>query len=96
MTTSTNHEEETVLRVSSSSSVTSVGSAIAHAVYDSRRVVLRAVGAGAVNQAMKAAAVARGYVAPRGFDLSVRPAFTSIPGRDGKDISAMSFIVITT
>lgn len=94
MTTTPN--EETILRVSSSSSVTSVGSAIAHAVYDSRRVVLRAVGAGAVNQAVKSMAVARGYVAPRGFDLQFKPAFTNIPGRDEKTISALSFIVIAT
>ena len=92
----TQDEEKDIIRVSSSSSVQDVGAALAHACYDSRRVVVRAVGAGAVNQAVKAIAVARGFAAPRGLDLVCRPGFATVPGRDGKDISAVSFIVIAT
>lgn len=84
--------EEPFLRVSASSNPQSVASAIAHAVYDSRLVKLRAVGAGAVNQAVKAIAIARGYTAPRGLDLSCKPGFTTISSRDG-EISAMIFTV---
>jgi stage V sporulation protein S len=80
------------LRVSASSNPQSVASAIAHAIYDSRQVKLRAVGAGAVNQAVKAIAIARGYVAPRGHDLTCIPGFTTIESRDG-EISAIVFVI---
>jgi stage V sporulation protein S len=84
--------EEPFLRVSASSNAQSLASAIAHAIYDSRQVKLRAVGAGAVNQAVKAIAIARGYVAPRGLDLVDKPGFTTIDSRDG-EISAIVFTV---
>lgn len=87
--------EEPFLRVSASSNPQSVASAIAHAVYDTRSVKLRAVGAGAVNQAVKAIAIARGYVAPRGFDLSCVPGFTTIDSREG-EISAIVFTVTSS
>ena len=85
-------QEEPFLRVSASSNPQSVASAIAHAIYDKREVKLRAVGAGAVNQAVKAIAIARGYVAPRGMDLSCIPGFTTIESRDG-EISAIVFAI---
>jgi stage V sporulation protein S len=84
--------EEPFLRVSAGSNPQSVASAIAHAIYDNRQVKLRAVGAGAVNQAVKAMAIARGYVAPRGMDLVFVPGFTTISSRDG-EISALIFTV---
>jgi len=84
--------EEPFLRVSAGSNPQSVASAIAHAIYENRSVKLRAVGAGAVNQAVKALAIARGYVAPRGLDLTCKPGFTTIESRDG-DISAIVFAV---
>ena len=83
---------EDYLRVSNSSNPQSVASAIAHAIYESRQVKLRAVGAGAVNQAVKAIAIARGYVAPRGLDLTCKPGFTTIDSRDG-EISAIVFAI---
>lgn len=83
---------EEPLKVGASSNPQSVASAIAHAVYENRAVKLRAVGAGAVNQAVKALAIARGYVAPRGMDLSFKVGFTTIASRDG-DISAIVFAV---
>lgn len=84
--------DEPFLRVSASSNPQSVASAIAHAIYDKHEVKLRAVGAGAVNQAVKAIAIARGYVAPRGMDLSCIPGFTTIESRDG-EISAIVFAI---
>lgn len=42
------------------------------------KVEVQAVGAGAVNQAVKAIAVSRGYVAPNGIDLVFIPAFSEI------------------
>jgi stage V sporulation protein S len=90
--TSVPSAEEPFLRVSAGSNPQSVASAIAHAVYDNRIVKLRAVGAGAVNQAVKAIAIARGYAAPRGLDLTCKPGFTTIESRDG-EISAIIFTV---
>lgn len=84
--------EEDFLRVSANSNPQSVASAIAHAIYEHRQVKLRAVGAGAVNQAVKSIAIARGYVAPRGLDLTDKPGFTTIKSRDG-DISAIIFSI---
>jgi stage V sporulation protein S len=91
--------EESILRVKANSSAQSVASALAHAIYDSRKVKLRAIGAGAVNQSVKALAIARGYVAPRGIDLAFRPGFETVhmpsggPNNEGEDISAIVFHV---
>jgi stage V sporulation protein S len=84
--------EEPFLRVSAGSNPQSVASAIAHAIYDNKQVKLRAVGAGAVNQAVKSIAISRGYVAPRGLDLVCVPGFTTIESRDG-EISAIVFAI---
>ena len=84
--------DEQVLRVSASSNAQSVASAIAHAIYDAHECKVRAVGAGAVNQAVKAIAIARSYTAPRGLDLVCVPAFTSVESREGS-ISAIVFII---
>lgn len=84
--------EEPFLRVSAGSNPQSVASAIAHALQENGHVKLRAVGAGAVNQAVKAMAIARGFVAPKGKDLTVIPGFTTIESRDG-EISAIVFAI---
>lgn len=87
-------EEQEPLRVGAGSNSQSVASAIAHAIYENHEVKIRAVGAGAVNQAVKAIAIARGYTAPRGIDLVCIPGFASIKGRDDSDISAIVFQVL--
>jgi stage V sporulation protein S len=81
-------KEEPVLRVSAGSNPQSVASAIAHAIYESGSCKLRAVGAGAVNQSVKAIAIARGYTAPRGIDLACVPGFASVDS-NGDTISAI-------
>lgn len=84
--------EDKFLRVGAGSNAQSVGSAIAHALYETPTVRIRAVGASAVNQAVKAIAIARGYVAPRGLDLTCKPGFTTVESRDGQ-ISAIVFSI---
>lgn len=92
MTELTLEDEEAVLRVSSSSPPQSVAAAISKSISDSRRYpVLRAIGHGAVGQAVKALAIARGYVASRGIDLAFVVGFDTITNAEGKDISAMVF-----
>lgn len=80
-----------VLKVSGSSNPQSVGSILARAINSGQTPRMRAIGASAVNQAAKAAAIARGFVAPRGVDLSFVIGFDDIPGDNGDTISAMSF-----
>ncbi|WP_038069291.1 stage V sporulation protein S, partial [Thermoanaerobacterium aotearoense] len=53
---------------------------------------IQAVGAGAVNQAVKAIAIARGFVAPNGIDLIAIPAFSEIE-IEGETRTAIKFIV---
>lgn len=79
--------------VSSSTPVSKLGSAIAHAVYADKTVTLRAIGAGAISQAQKAVAVAIGYAAPRGYDLATRPAFQNVSMPD-REVTAMIFKVV--
>jgi stage V sporulation protein S len=70
--------EEAVLRVRRDSNPHNVASAIAHAVYAHKKVTIRAIGAAAVNQAVKATAIARTYVAQKGLDLSFRSGFQTV------------------
>lgn len=66
------------LKVSTRSNPNSVAGAMAGVVRSSGSVVVQVVGAGALNQAIKAIAIARGYVAPGGIDLVCIPSFTEV------------------
>lgn len=81
-----------VLKVSASSKPKSVAGALAAVVRDKGMVEIQAVGAGAVNQGVKAIAIARGFVAPNGIDLVCVPAFSEIE-IDGEERTAIRFIV---
>lgn len=67
-----------VLKVSAHSVPNSVAGAIAGVIREKHEVEIQAVGAGAVNQAIKACAVARGYLAPAGIDMIIVPAFATV------------------
>lgn len=73
------------LRVGSSTPVAQLASAIANRIYSGHTVVLQAIGAGAISQAVKAIAVAGSFTttAPHSILLSARPAFEDVPGQDG-------------
>lgn len=81
-----------VLKVSSKSKPNSVGRALANAFREKQTVEIQAVGAGSLNQAIKAIAIARGYVAPTGKDLICVPAFSDIV-IDGEERTAIKLIV---
>lgn len=83
-----------VLKVSSHSAPNSVAGAIAGVIRSSGKVEVQAVGAGAANQALKAIAIARGYLAPVGIDLICVPAFANVM-IDGEDRTAIKLIVET-
>ena len=81
-----------VLKVSANSQPKSVAGALAAVLREKAIAEVQAVGAGAVNQAVKAIAITRGFVAPNGIDLVVVPAFAEIT-IDGEDRTAIKFIV---
>ena len=81
-----------ILKVSSKSAPNSVAGAIAGVIRESGSAELQAVGAGAANQAIKAVAIARGYLAPSGIALVCVPAFVSVE-IDGEERTAMRLIV---
>lgn len=64
------------LKVSSKSNPGSVAGALVGVIRQDGYAEVRAIGAAAVNQAVKAIAIARGFVAPGGMDLICTPAFT--------------------
>jgi stage V sporulation protein S len=66
------------LKVSSKSSPSSVAGAIAGMIKDGVPVEIQSVGAGAVNQAIKAIAIARGFLAPVGIEIVCAPAFADV------------------
>ncbi len=66
------------LRVSTHSKAKALAGALAAVIRKDGVVELQAVGAGAVNQAIKAVAIARGYVAPNGINLVIIPSFAEI------------------
>ncbi|HZK43600.1 MAG TPA: stage V sporulation protein S [Syntrophomonadaceae bacterium] len=81
-----------VLKVSAKSSPNSVAGALAGVLRENGAAEIQAIGAGAINQSVKAIAIARGFVAPSGMDLISIPAFTDIM-IDGEERTAIKFII---
>ena len=81
-----------VLRVSTKSNPNSVAGALAAVIKEKNIAEIQAVGAGAINQAVKAIAIARGFIAPSGKDIVCIPAFTDIL-IDGEERTAIKLIV---
>lgn len=80
------------LKVSSRSNPNSVAGALVAVIRDQGYAEMQAVGAGALNQAIKAVAIARGFVAPSGNDLVCAPAFTDIE-INGEGRTALKLLV---
>jgi stage V sporulation protein S len=81
-----------ILKVSAKSSPNSVAGAIAGLVKENGRAEMQAIGAGAINQAVKAVAIARGFVAPTGVELVCSPAFTEV-SIDNEDKTGIRFTI---
>lgn len=81
-----------ILKVSAQSKPKAVAGALAAVLREQGSAELQAVGAGAVNQAVKAVAIARGFVAPNGIDLVVVPAFAEVI-IDGEERTAIRLVV---
>ncbi len=81
-----------VLKVSTKSNPNSVAGALAGVVRQTGSVEIQAIGAGALNQAVKAIAISRGFLAPSGIELVCVPAFTDIL-IDGEERTAIRLLV---
>ena len=103
METETEHEEFThaipsepgrpdVIKVSAKSRSTAVAGAIAAVIREHKFAEVQAIGAGAVNQAVKALAIARGYLTGDNIDIVCTPYFTEVD-IDGQERTAVRFSV---
>ena len=82
-----------IIKVSSKSAPQKVAGALANLFREfNDSVEMQAIGAGALNQAIKGIAIARGYVAPTGKNLICTPAFSDIV-LDGEERTAIKLIV---
>ena len=81
-----------ILKVSAKSNLNSVAGALAGVLREKGGAEIQAIGAGALNQAIKSIAIARGFVAPGGIDLVCVPAFTDIE-IEGEERTAIKLIV---
>lgn len=81
-----------ILKVSSKSNPSKVAGAIANIYREKGCVEIQTVGAGSLNQAIKAIAICRGFVAPTGDNLVIVPAFNDIV-INGEQKTALKLIV---
>lgn len=81
-----------ILKVSSKSNPSKVAGAIANIFRENKSVEIQTIGAGSLNQAIKAVAIARGFVAPSGDNLVLIPAFNDII-IDGEQKTAIKLII---
>ena len=85
-------EQDLVLKVSTKSNPAAVAGMMAEILKTKKYAELQAVGAGAVNQAVKSIAILRGYVAPSGYNIVCTPGFNEVKIED-QEKCAIKFIV---
>lgn len=81
-----------LLRVGSKSDPNKVAGALAGTIREEQRCEMQTIGAGALNQAVKALAIARGFLAPSGIDLICYPAFIDVTV-DGQERTAIKLFI---
>ena len=81
-----------IIKVAASSRTSAVAGAIAGVVRENQRADVQAIGASAVNQAVKAIALAKGYLAEDGYDIICIPHFVDVD-IEGKLRTAIKFSV---
>lgn len=67
-----------IMKVSSESNPSLVAGALANIIRNEKEVIILVIGAGALNQAIKAIAISRGFIVPTGQDLTVVPSFKEL------------------
>jgi len=83
------------LRVSVKSEPKAVAGAIAAIIRSGQTVEMNAIGAGAVNQAVKSICVARGYLEPEELDIVTLPSFVQLDV-DGEERTSIRFEIRKT
>jgi stage V sporulation protein S len=81
-----------ILKVSAKSNPNSVAGALAGTIREQGKAEIQTIGAGSLNQAIKAVAIARGFMAPSGVDLIIIPAFMDME-IDGEERTAIKLKV---
>lgn len=81
-----------IIKVSGTSRTSAVAGAIAGVFRDNKHAVVQAIGAGAVNQAVKALILAKGYLGDDGYDIIFIPEFTDVE-IEGNVRTAIKFLV---
>lgn len=85
-------KEIVILKIKNNSEPQKVAGAVVAYLKEGKRIELQAIGAGAVNQAVKSVATARGYIAQAGINLSCIPAFTDVE-IDGEERTGIKLII---
>lgn len=88
------NEKEIVLRVSGGSSHKALAGAIVKNWEEGKSISVTSIGAGALNQAVKGVAIARGYMASRGKDLMCRPGFLEVMIEEEKRTAIVLNLVV--
>lgn len=81
-----------IIKVSAQSRTSAVAGAIAGVMRDAHRAEVQAIGAGAVNQAIKAIVIAKGYLAEEGVDIICTPSFVEVD-IDGQERTAVRLLI---
>jgi stage V sporulation protein S len=81
-----------VIKVSAESKTSAVAGAIAGVIREFKHAEVQAIGAGAVNQAVKACAIARGYLQGDALDVVCIPSFVDVE-IDGKERTAVRLVI---
>lgn len=81
-----------LLKISAKSNPNSIAGALAGIIKDTKKAEMQAIGAGALNQAIKGIAIARGFLAPLGIELICIPAFASVQV-EGEEKTGIKLIV---
>lgn len=81
-----------VIKVSAQSRTAAVAGAIAGVMREVNRAEVQAIGAGAVNQAVKAIIIAKGYLAEEGVELVCSPSFVEVM-INAQERTAIRFVV---
>jgi stage V sporulation protein S len=81
-----------VIKVSARSRTAAVAGAIAGVMRESQHAEVQAIGAGAVNQAVKAIVIAKGYLAEEGVNINCVPSFVDVD-IDDQERTAIRFVI---
>ena len=83
-----------IIKVSATSRTSAVAGAIAGVIREHKRAEVQAIGAGAVNQSVKALVLAKGYLASDGIEITCMPEFVDVE-IEGKVRTAIKLVINT-